>query len=186
MRSLMQSYIAFLRGVNNVGAAKRVAMADLRDLFESLGFSDVATLLNSGNVVFSSMDLDCAVLRTRIEKALAVELGLKTTAVVFSAKELRKAVSENPLSKIAVNRSHLLVLIPRNRSDLVKLRSLLEQKWKPEALAKGRYVAYLWCANGVARSPLWAAADKALERSGTVRNINTLSKAVALMERGRM
>lgn len=181
----MHGYIAFLRGVNNVGAAKRVAMADLRDLFASLGFSDVKTLLNSGNVVFSSMERDSAGLKSRIEKAIAAKLGLKTTAIIFSASELRTTVNENPLLKIAVNRSHLLVLIPQKRSDLDKLKPLLEQEWEPEVLAKGRYAAYLWCANGVPRSPLWYAADRALERTGTVRNINTLSKAVALMEQGR-
>jgi len=45
--------VALLRGVNNIGAARRVAMADLRVLFEGLGFRDVRTLLNSGNVVLS-------------------------------------------------------------------------------------------------------------------------------------
>lgn len=44
--------VALLRGINNIRAARRVAMADLRVLFEGLGFRDVRTLLNSGNVVF--------------------------------------------------------------------------------------------------------------------------------------
>jgi len=47
-------YLALLRGVNNIGAGKRVAMADLRVLFEGLGFTDVSTLGNSGNVVFAA------------------------------------------------------------------------------------------------------------------------------------
>ena len=49
----MTTYIALLRGIN-VGKAKRIAMADLRALLEGLGHADVATLLNSGNVVFRS------------------------------------------------------------------------------------------------------------------------------------
>jgi uncharacterized protein (DUF1697 family) len=53
MNSKAGSYVALLRGVNNAGA-RRVAMADLRSLFEQLGFGDVRTLLNSGNVVFST------------------------------------------------------------------------------------------------------------------------------------
>jgi len=47
-------YVALLRGVNNAGKGARVAMADLRRLFERLGFEEVRTLLNSGNVVFSA------------------------------------------------------------------------------------------------------------------------------------
>jgi uncharacterized protein (DUF1697 family) len=51
---LAKRLVALLRGVNNIGAANRVAMADLRALVEDLGFRDVRTLLNSGNVVFST------------------------------------------------------------------------------------------------------------------------------------
>ncbi len=49
-------------------------------------------------------------------------------------------------------------------------------------VGKARRVAYLWCANGVAKSPLWAAVERALERSGTARNIATFTKVIALME----
>lgn len=52
MGAMTSRHVALLRGVNNIGMARRVSMADLRSLFESLGFRDVRTLLNSGNVVF--------------------------------------------------------------------------------------------------------------------------------------
>ncbi|MGE0104437.1 MAG: DUF1697 domain-containing protein [Blastocatellales bacterium] len=179
------TYIAFLRGINNIGAARRVKMADLRKLIESIGLSEVRTLLNSGNVIFAGPAGEGVELGTTIERALKAELGVSSSVIILTAKELRTAVSENPLTAASINPSNLLVLVPQGRSDLGRLKPLLDIKWSPEEFALGRRVAYLWCANGVARSPLWAAADKALEHKGTVRNLNTLSKAVALIEEER-
>ena len=175
-------YVALLRGINNVGST-RVAMADLRALFERLGFSEVRTLLNSGNVVFSARDQGRADVLARIEKALASKLGLTSPVIVLAANEVAAVVRDNPLSRVATNPSLLLVLVPRGPSDLGRLKPLLAERWAPEALALGRRVAYLWCAKGVARSPVWLATDRALRRSGTARNIATFTKAKALVER---
>ena len=176
------TYVALLRGVNNAGTARRVAMADIRALFEGLGFRDVRTLLNSGNVVFSVLTKRPGDVRARIEKALASKLGFACPVIILSADEVATAVRDNPLSHVATNPSHLLVLVPQVPSDLGRLKPLLKERWAPEALALGSRVAYLWCANGVAKSPIWAAVDRALERTGTARNIATLTKAVALVE----
>lgn len=183
--SSLCTYIAFLRGINNVGAARRVRMADLRKLLEGIGLREVRTLLNSGNVIFAGPAGESVELGTIIERALKADLGVSSSVIILTAKEVRTAVIENPLTATSINPSNLLVMIPQDTSDLRRLKPLLGKKWLPEEVAVGRRVAYLWCANGVARSPLWAAADKALEHTGTVRNINTLSKAVALVEEDR-
>lgn len=182
MSSRPGRYVALLRGVNNAGMAKRVAMADLRALFEGLGFRDVRTLLNSGNVVFSVATQRRSDLLARIEKALASRLRLTSPVTVLSADEVAAAVRDNPFSHVATNPSHLLVVVPLVPSGLRRLQSLLEKRWAPEAFSLGRRVAYLWCAGGVAKSPLWAAADRALERSGTARNIATMTKLMVAVE----
>jgi uncharacterized protein (DUF1697 family) len=176
------TYIALLRGVNNVGSASRVAMTDLRALFEWLGFRDVRTLLNSGNVIFSMPTKGRGDLRVRIEKALASRLGLSSLVTILSADEVTAVVRDNPLSHVVNNPSHLLVLVPQVGSDLGRLEPLLKKAWAPEVLALGKRVAYLWCANGVGKSRLWAAVDREVEGRGTARNIATLSKAMALIE----
>ena len=66
-------HVALLRGIN-VGRAKRVAMAELRALIEGLGYGDVRTLLNSGNVVFSASAATAGNAASRIEEALAKKL----------------------------------------------------------------------------------------------------------------
>lgn len=176
-------YVALLRGVNVVGA-RRVAMDDLRALFEKLGFRDVRTLLNSGNVVFSAPGGGRAEVLARIEKGLASRLGLTSPVVILAADEVATAIRDNPLSRVATNPSHLLVVVPQVPSDVGRLEPLLAERWAPEALVLGRRVAYLWCAKGVAKSPLWTAVDRALKRTGTARNITTFTKALALIGSG--
>jgi uncharacterized protein (DUF1697 family) len=178
----MARVVGLLRGVNNVGASTRIAMADLRTLVESLGFRDVRTMLNSGNVVFSIPHGRRGDVAGRIENALSSRLGLNSRVTVLSGAELAGAVRDNPFAGVADNPSRLLVMVPRKPSDRARLEPLLEKPWHPEALALGRRVAYVWCANGVADSTLWPAVDRALERTGTARNLATMTKLLALVE----
>ena len=178
---MMHRQVALLRGVNNIGSANRIAMADLRALVEGLGYRDVRTLLNSGNVVFSARSNRGGDVAARIEKALALRLGVTCRVSVLSANEVAGVVRENPFVDVADNLSRLLVVTPRTSADRGRLRPLLQQRWHPEALALGKRVAYLWCANGIAHSPIWAAVDKALQRTGTARNMATMTKLLALV-----
>jgi uncharacterized protein (DUF1697 family) len=173
-------HVALLRGVNNPGKGARVSMADLRALFERLGFRDARTLLNSGNVVFSApAGSTPRSLRARIEAGLASELGVAVRVIVLSARDVAAVVREDPFGDVATNPSWQLVVVPAAASDLARVRPLLGERWAPEALGVGSRAAYLWCAKGVAKSPLWAAVERALERTGTARNIATMKRLLA-------
>lgn len=175
-------YVALLRGVNNIGMTRRVPMADLRVLFERLGFRDVRTLLNSGNVVFSAPDATRAAVLARIRQGLADRFGLTAPVILLSGREVARVVRDNPLLHLCTNRSHFLMVVPPRRPDLRRLQPLLRQRWSRERLALGSRVAYLWLANGLPRSPLWMSVDRALEHTGTARNLATMTKLVALAE----
>src|SRR5262245_8773555 len=144
--------VALLRGIN-VGRAKRVAMAELRALVEELGYGDVRTLLNSGNVVFTTPRAAPGDAGARIEKALAERLGVSSRVTVLSAAELAAAVAANPLLEVADNPSLLLVAFLADPADRSRLKRLVEKDWAPEALALGPRVAYLWCPAGQIESP---------------------------------
>ena len=88
------TYIALLRGVN-VGVARRVEMKKIKALFESLGFGNVSTYLNSGNVLFES-DRDCSLLRAEIEAKFWQEFGFEIPTLVKSRQEMRDIVSVIP------------------------------------------------------------------------------------------
>lgn len=177
--------VALLRGIN-VGTAKRIAMADLRALMSGLGYGDVRTLLNSGNVVFSAGAGTGTVRETgaRIEQAIASELGVSTRVVVLKGKDLAAAVRDNPLADVATDPSRLVIQATMDAKALARLGPLLEQSWAPEAIALGPRVAYLWCVKGISDSRLGAAAGRLLGEDGTARNLATMTKLVALLENG--
>ena len=173
--------VALLRGVN-VGTANRIAMADLRRLFERLGHRDVSTLLNSGNVMFTGKAKDVRDEAAEIEAALLGRHRIKTRVVVLNGKDVIAAVRANPLSSVAGDPARLLVMTFPHAKHLAQLRPLLEERWAPEALAIGASVAYLWCARGIVESRVWAAVNRASEDAGTARNLATMTKLAALVD----
>jgi uncharacterized protein (DUF1697 family) len=173
--------VALLRGIN-VGRAKRVTMADLRALVEGLGYSDVRTLLNSGNVVFTAPGVAPGDAAARIEGALAERLGVSSRVTALTAAELAAAVTENPLLEVADNPSRLLVAFLAKPADRSRLKPLMEQDWSPEVLAVGTRVAYIWCPEGILASRLPEAVGRALGDGVTTRNWATVTKLEALAE----
>ena len=177
--------IALLRGIN-VGRAKRVAMADLRALFEALGYRDVRTVLNSGNVVYAAPETASSSVAARVEEALGARLGLSIRVTVLTAAQLATVVGENPLLDRADDptclrsQSRLQVAFLADPADRARLQSLMEQEWSPEALALGTRVAYLWCPDGLGKSPLHKAVSRLLSDGVTTRNWSTVLKLQAL------
>ncbi|WP_407312968.1 DUF1697 domain-containing protein [Desulfosporosinus sp. SB140] len=176
---MTEKRVALIRGIN-VGRAKRIAMADLRALVEGLGYRDVRTLLNSGNVVFTdpNIDVDSAVL---IEKALADQLSISAQVIVLSSAEIATIIKGNPLGEVADNPSRFLIAILSNPADRERLGSLTEQDWAPEVIAIGERVAYLWCPNGILVSRLPEAIGRILGNSVTTRNWATVTKLHTLL-----
>ena len=172
--------VALLRGVN-VGHAKRVAMADLRRLFEELGYSDVRTLLNSGNVVCTASKKGGADHVARIEKAIAGSLGVSTRVVILSGEELEEALRENPLAAIATDPSRHQIMALRDSEAAARLKPLLKEHWAPEALAIRKRFAYIWCLHGTVKGRLWPEANRTVGDAGTSRNLATMTKLLALM-----
>jgi len=172
-------HVALLRGIN-VGTAKRIAMADLRKLVEGLGYGDVGTLLNSGNVAFTAAAKgDHA---ARLEKAIAAKAGFSSRVTVLTAKDVARILGENPLAEHEENPSRFLICVYRHPSAHAKAIALAKQDWAPERLAVGKHAAYAWCANGISAGRLAMAVDRALGEDVTARNWATLQKLLALAE----
>lgn len=175
--------VALLRGIN-VGRAKRVAMEDLRALVAELGYGDVRTLLNSGNVVYTAPGVAPDEAAARIEAAIRARLGITSRVTVLTAAEVAAAVAGNPLGDVADNPSRLFVAVLRDPADRAKLEPLAERDWGREVLALGERVAYLWCPDGSTGSQLPEAVGRALGDAVTTRNWATLTKLHALAEPG--
>jgi uncharacterized protein (DUF1697 family) len=144
----------------------------------------VRTLLNSGNVVFSSPRLAAAEAAARIEQGLATRLRVSARVTVISAAQLAGVVAANPMRHAAADPSRFLVAFLRDPADRAKLVPLSKQNWGREALALGERVAYLWCPGGVIAGRLFEAVDRALGDGVTTRNWATVLKLHALAGEG--
>lgn len=177
---MTSTYIALLRGIN-VGKAKRVAMDDLRQVIESLGFTNPRTLLNSGNAVFSSAR---ALKRTTAEDlraALVKKTGVSSRFILRSEAEWRDTVASNPLLKKATDLTRLFAAILADPADVGKVKPLLAQSWKPELVAAGPGVIYIWCPNGLLESKATEAFGTAFGDAVTIRNWATVMKLDGLL-----
>lgn len=169
----MPTYVALLRGIN-VGKAKRVAMADLREIVAGLGHSNVKTLLNSGNVVFDASRKLPAKAADALQAAILEATGVSSQVTLLTAGELEAALDACPLLDVADDRSRLFVAVVRRLTE--ELRVLEEQDWSPERFALGPRVAYLWCPEGVRDSRLGKAVAEAMGDEVTMRNWKTMTK----------
>jgi uncharacterized protein (DUF1697 family) len=102
--SMAHAYAALLRGIN-VGRARRLAMADLRSVMTGLGYTNVRTLLNSGNVAFDASGTNATEAARCMERALTDGLTVSARVIVLTSEELAAAVDDNPLCAVADNAS---------------------------------------------------------------------------------
>jgi uncharacterized protein (DUF1697 family) len=170
----MARQIALLRGIN-VGGNKRVEMARLRALMEELGYFDVRTYVNSGNVVFSGPRRSERHLEAAIEKTF----GFPVPVVLRSRDELAAVVKANPLRDVATDPAkHLVVFCAAQAST-----DLDPADFAPETFhVLGREV-YLWAPGGIGTSPLAKAlATKSLGAKSTARNWRTVEKLLELAD----
>lgn len=175
----MPRFAVLLRGVN-VGKGNRVPMAAFKAMLQELGYSDVATLLNSGNAVFTGSGRSTAKHAQSIASALAASTGVSTRVVVKSEAELSAAVAANPILVPEEHHSRFLVAFANDQDALSGLESLRPLVHEPERLVIGQHAAYLYCAAGLLESPVGAAMLGKAGRSVTTRNWATTLKLSAL------
>jgi uncharacterized protein (DUF1697 family) len=171
----MPAMIALMRGIN-VGANQRIRMAELRELLVELGCEDPRTLLQSGNVVLHATGRPETV-RRRIERGIAERFGFEVAVVVRTVRELEAIVGADPRAGKPTDGSRYLVAFLGGTPDPVGLAEVLALK---DATA-GDGVLYLWCPDGVLKSPAsQAATERRLGTTVTARNWNTVTKLLAL------
>ncbi len=174
----MARHVALLRAVN-VGGTGKLPMAALRETLSGLGYTNVRTLLASGNAVFDSPRASPQKLEAQIEGALAARAGIETDVMVRSRSEWEAIIAHNPLSAEAEGApGKAAVMIMKQAPDLPALHRYLNGYTGPEQVAAGERCLYLHYPDGMGRSKL------ALPKSvgaGTVRNWNTTRKIAAAL-----
>ena len=175
-------YVALIRGIN-VGGKAKLPMADLRAVVTGLGHADVATYIQSGNVIFTSHRHDSATLEREIERAIARETRLEVSVLIRSQAELTAVVAGNPFPESAARPSELHVSFLSAAPEADRLTGIDPARFEPDEYRLGDRVLYLRCPNGVGRSKLasypW---ERDLGLRATNRNWNTVTTLLSMMD----
>jgi len=175
-----RSYVALLRGIN-VGAHNRVPMADVRSLMTRLGYSDVRTHLQSGNVVFRGPDAPVAEVERAIADRLEADLGLPVAVLARTDEEFREVVADNPV--VGEDPARLMVLFLAEPAGH-KLADIDPARYAPEVFAVRPAEIYVYCAIGVLESALLKLfSDRRLGCAVTARNWRTVTRIAELLDR---
>jgi uncharacterized protein (DUF1697 family) len=173
-------YAAFLRGIN-VGGKNKIKMETLRACFEALGFENVKTYINSGNIVFETVKTDDKKLAERIEKAIENEFGLNIKTMVRSLIEIEEIVKNNPFDGQFENDKDLHVFFLDEELSAEKRELLLSQTSENEKFAvRDREIFYLLHINFSDSLMGKDYIGKKLKVSATARNWRTVNKVLEL------
>jgi uncharacterized protein (DUF1697 family) len=177
----MARHIALLRGIN-VGGHRRVEMARLRELLDGLGYGDVRTYLQSGNVVLTS-DLSPEQLQRELEQQIAGNLGVDPDVIVRTRDDLADVIERDPLGDVADNPKAYQVTFLSAEPDPEVVRELAEIDVEPEQYVVSGREIYAWHPDGIQRSQLAKLlSDRSLGVTATARNWNTVTKLLALAD----
>ena len=174
-------YVALLRGIN-VGGNNMIAMADLRATLATMGFTNVTTLLQSGNAVFHGTPSPTSRLETVLEKGIAKAHGINPEFHVRTAEEWAAIVEANPFTTAAnKDPGHLLVSCYKAPVDQARVKALQAAiKGKERVFANGREL-YMTFPDGIGTSKAAPLVDRMLGAKGTARNWNTVLKLARLV-----
>jgi uncharacterized protein (DUF1697 family) len=192
---VVPTHVALLRGINLAGR-NRVAMADLRELASSLGHTEVATLVQSGNLVFTpavGSGTDPPALAAELERAISGRLGVSPRVVVLSRDQLAQVVRDNPYPDEPNPKAvHAVFLTgdpgPELAEAIAAAHRRAGQAGSRDTAARVGRTLFLHTPDGFGRSKL---AELLIARTsggtpdqvaGTARNWSTVTKLLALCD----
>lgn len=176
----MPTFAAFLRGIN-VGGKNSIPMAELKPALSALGFEDVVTYIQSGNVVFRSPSRAAGDVAADVERQIAQVFGVDVAVLLRTPAQLRKIAADNPFLGKGADLSKLHVVFLDARPGKDAIAKLDPDRSPPDAFSvRGREI-YLRLPKGAGRSKLtidWF--ERALSVRATARNWKTLGKLIEL------
>jgi len=175
----MYTFIALLRGIN-VGGHNKLPMRDLVQLLETIGFANVKTYIQSGNVVFQTQRDARVALAEEIRSAIGQSYGFRPQVMLLGLEDLATAVSRNPFLQATQEPKTLHFYFLESSPPQPDLAELEMLKTEREQFKLIDNVFYLYAPDGIGRSKLAARVEKALGVATTARNWRTVSKVMEL------
>lgn len=174
-------YIALLRGIN-IGNKNRIKMADLRTIFESIGFKDVKTYLQSGNVIFKYDSSNIVEITSNIESKMNQTFGFSINVIIRTDDEFESIINNNPFIKdpdVELDKLHVTFL--KELPDKGTILNLDINKNENEKFEVNGREIYIYLPNGYARTKLTNNIfEKKLKTIATTRNWKTTNKLLEM------
>jgi len=177
-------YLALLRGIN-VGGNNIIKMADLKACFENMGFAEIVTFIQSGNILFKAAERDKAKLVKKIEGVLSERFSYKSRLVVVTYKELKKVVETAPkgFGKDLDKYRYDVIFLKEPLTSKEAMKNVRIKEGVDNAYA-GRYVLYFSrLTSKASQSHLPKIIALPMYQNMTIRNWNTTTKLFTLMEK---
>ena len=172
----MKIHISILRGIN-VSGQKKIKMADLKALYEQLGFKNVQTYIQSGNVVFERDETNPKKLEQLIFDGIKKQYGFEVPNLILSPTEVEDALNKNPFKDIDKMYFTFLADIP-TKENIEKLYTYNFEEEYYELIGK---VVYFHCPNGAGRAKMSNNFfESKLKVMATSRNLNTTKKLLEM------
>ncbi len=180
----MTQFISLLRGIN-VGGNRKIKMADLKAVYEFLGFTNVISYIQSGNVIFNAPTDNKNELKTIIEQAIEQKFGFEVAVDIKTLDELKQLFQALPFENINIveDGSKILISFLSTQPQKENITDLLTYVKAPEQIIVSKDCAYINYPNGCGRSKLTnVLIEKKLAVTATARNLKTVAKLIALAE----
>jgi uncharacterized protein (DUF1697 family) len=168
-------YLALLRAVN-VGGKNSVPMPALREAVEGLGYTDVSTYIQSGNVLFSAPR---AVKPHVLEAEITQRFGLEITVMLRTAREVAKVLGSNPFAGEPTDKLHIGFMADKPPATIV--RAIDTSGFAPELFTVVGREYWLFLPNGMGRTKLAPFVTRRLGVPATVRTLKTVTKLADLL-----
>lgn len=176
----MKNYICLLRGIN-VSGQKKIKMEDLRKLFESNGFENVQSYVQSGNVLFHSNLKDVNKITFGIQQTIENKYNFFVPALVKTPEDFKMVLNNNPFSGKKFDQKSLYVIFLFDNPEQDNLQKLSVIKNDEEDFRIIDDIIYIYCPNGYGRSKLNSNIfEKKLKVPATTRNWNTVNQLYKL------
>ena len=175
----MNKYVAFIRGVNVGGIT--LTMYDLKKIFAGLGFKNIQSYIQSGNIVFESDETDTTLLGNKIQESIQKKTKLSVVVFIKTNEQIRSLVSNTPFGKnFDANRIYVIMM---NKTPIAeKFEGIKSGISAGENFILKKDVIYSYYGNGYGKSKHTNNYfEKVLSVSATTRNWNTINKIFDLM-----
>ena len=179
----MTTYISILRGIN-VGGNKKIKMDVLREMYTSLGYADVKTYIQSGNVIFRASETDVTIIQKEIKSGILLAFGFDIPVLILTVQDIRNALKNNPyIHDSSKDPAFIHLTFLSQDPEKFILENLSSNNYSPDEFIYSGKTIYLYCPTGYGNTKLTNNFfESKLKVSATTRNLRTCNELLYLSE----